>query len=115
MERLTVGLNDQKSTRFHWMSKNLIDDPKAFASILICMSIFLAIFIGLQVVATTSGNIIGGSAASVKRGACGMSVTFWGPDWDSKPALSHPSTNGDSRESALKYAESCYFTHSPLS
>ena len=114
MGRLTVGLEGKTPSRFRQLLKNLADDPKAFASVLACILLFFAIFIGLQIIAISSSSIFGGSAASIREGACGMTVTMWNDNWDMKPALYRPSIYGDSVESALRYAEACYSANTLL-
>ena len=111
MPTIRVGTSGPNAFRRIWI--NIIDEPRRSTYILFCMLSLFAIYVGLQTIAISSSFMIGGSAATIKRGVCAnyINIEPLGWDLDVIHAFSaHHSYHNSLAESALSYATSCYQT-----
>ena len=112
MPRQTIGFDGARLSRLRQVTKNLIEDPKAFISILTGMILLFAICIGLQVMAICSNHIIRGTAATLRNGQCAYSLVRWESGWD----WLHEATPSDFytglTNSAIAYSKACHSANS---
>ena len=109
MPRLTIGDDALHPHSLRRTFENIAMEPGASGYILLFMFLLFAIYIGIQVIAVSSSFIIGGSAATIKSGACAYYVTGnWTNDWEIISFSAHHRHQSSLTELALTYAEACY-------
>lgn len=74
MPQLLVGAGSRNLRGLYRILRNIVEEPKSAGLIFILVLIFFAVFIGLQVIAISSGFIIGDSIAHIQKGSCAYYV-----------------------------------------
>ena len=104
LEHGTLNLHSLRRT-----FKNIIEEPGASAYIVLLMLLLIAVYVGIQMIATSSSFILGDSSATIRNGACAYYVTGrWSNNWEILDFSAHNSHQSSLTESALNYASACY-------
>lgn len=95
--------------------QNMLEDPKGFATILVIMLMFSAIFLGVQIASISSSFIVTTSTATSSNPSCG----YWVPTLERPPVtewiMRQVVLEKQPGLRAIRYAENCYSEGADLS